>query len=247
MHQIRRGVEASLYRACLFRASLGWERIQFCFSSNLTAAQLTAIETVASQFELTKSEWSTRCGSEFAPTLIKNPELWTAANSAAADMDRLRTIAGRTLGRPIDQRLTKLVRKIRVEGSKIYLPDAFAEVGIDRIQNLHDWYSVASYYYGVTREFLRVFSLDEEISIFWLTDMGEKYLEMNRKLIARGVKIRRLYIFDFDKITQQPFNFNIFLRYCAAQNHLGVTNKIIPRHLFEEAGYDCSSSQSRTT
>jgi hypothetical protein len=53
---------------------------------------------------------------------------------------------------------------------------------------------------------------------FWESDLGMRYLEQQRRAVRRGVKVRRVFILEDAKVTDDPF----YIKLCARQQRIGI-------------------------
>ena len=59
---------------------------------------------------------------------------------------------------------------------------------------------------------------------FWDSDLGRRYLDLQRAAIARGVKVRRIFFVERAKIEHDAD----FLRMCLAHTDIGVDVRVLP-------------------
>jgi hypothetical protein len=57
----------------------------------------------------------------------------------------------------------------------------------------------------------------------WTSDLGQRYLELQREAIRRGVAIRRIFILDNSRLTME----SDFLRICRRQQDLGIHTRVL--------------------
>lgn len=229
---VRREITDSVQAACLHRDVVGWKRIMFCFSSDLTAAQGEVVREVARGFGLKDREIGVRSGTSFLRTLSANPRIWDMATALPSQPESLGSSGGGLY--PIsDSRLRQVFARARTLGRRRYLSDLLAEAGISRIGTLRDWYEIALPFFAGTRKVLRLMTFDNEIALFWLTNRGGPYLQMNVELVHRGVDVRRIFIFDFALRSHNPLAFRTFLEYCAKQEAIGLNCRILPSDVFD--------------
>lgn len=233
--QIRREIRISICAAIKLRPSLKWERYEICFSSSLTAKQRGVIAEMAQSLGLAPSEWGVRTGADFFAAVLSKPELWDFAISAS----NLR-LTGLTEEHAIgDDRLTALLQKLDREGAS-YDIVRFDEYGIDTLADVWDWYSVAAKFYTSSSKCLHTISADREIAEFWLSKHGDEYADMNRRIVDRGVDLKRLYVFDFANYTMASRSLINFLYYCAVQEKEGLPCRVLGLDTFRsEVPYDC--------
>lgn len=237
--QIRRGVADSLAAACAHRDRIAWKRLILAFSGDLTAPQRDALSQLMEDFGIHEREVSIRSGPDFTPTLAKHPHIWQIAAAVPTRPETFFATAPSNV-ETADSKLQKVIDTLNVVGRRRYVSDVLHDAGVNRIGALHDWYQIALPFYRNTRRVVRLMTFDSEIAIFWLTNRGGPYLEMNMDLAKRGVDVRRIFVVDFALQHSNPLAFFTYLNYCAAQERVGLNCKVLPMDVFRESiQFDC--------
>jgi len=63
---------------------------------------------------------------------------------------------------------------------------------------------------------------DDFDSGFWLTDLGQRYLDLQRDIVQRGGRVRRVFIVDDDDLTDPRF-----LQICRRQKEAGIMVRVL--------------------
>lgn len=230
---LSRALRKSLHVAIEHRNADDWRCFTLCVSGDLTAEQIHGCLAVASDCGLRAAEFAVRAGAQFTGTLAKNPWIWAAVTSRD-EMARFRRTASEFPPVWADTRLRQVMRRLSDSGAHFSTADVLQDCGIGEL-SVDDYYGLSSWHADSTRSSMRMTSFDSEIPTFWMLPDGRRYLESNKRLIAQGVRVSRLFAVDLRQTVLERETLAAFLAYVAAQERAGVVCKVMDRTAFSES------------
>lgn len=230
-------IRDSLSQAVKHKDTLRWTAFHVFVSRELTARQWEQLEAMSRDFDLDTQEFQVRPPSAYVETLYRNPDIWKIAAGNPLLTPRQRNLSSPIAPPFFDDRLQHILSEAKRKGVETVFPQFLYDSGFRHFDSVIDWYSVAEKYFEAVHQQLRVMTFDQEIPTFWITDLGAAYLRMNERLLARNVKIKRLYVLDFSKASSNAPAFRSFVMFAAENEHLGADIRIIPLDVFAESSW----------